>query len=139
MFLLLASPSLGGAVVLQLPEGRARGALETSAGGAEYHSFYGLPYALPPTGHRRFMRPEPVVSWGREVGGDIVECAQEDSGREEIFRLGGSALRGEEDCLVANIYTIASCIQALVFSHRKHLQRAVAKLDLVKSEGYLQV
>ena len=41
--------------------------------------------------------------------------------------------------LVANIYTIASCIQALVFSHRKHLQRAVAKLDLVKSEGYLQV
>ena len=93
MFLLLASPSLGGAVVLQLPEGMARGALETSAGGAEYHSFYGLPYALPPTGHRRFMRPEPVVSWGREVGGDIVECAQEDSGREEIFRLG---LGGEE-------------------------------------------
>ena len=41
--------------------------------------------------------------------------------------------------LVANIYTIASCIQALVFSHRKPLQRAVAKLDLVKSEGYLQV
>ena len=28
--------------------------------------------------------------------------------------------------------------QALIFSHRRHLQRAVAKLDLVKSEGYLQ-
>ena len=40
--------------------------------------------------------------------------------------------------IIANIYTIGNCIKALIFSHRKHLQRAVAKLDLVKSEGYLQ-
>ena len=40
--------------------------------------------------------------------------------------------------IIANLYTIGNCIKALVFSHRKHLQRAVAKLDLVKSEGYLQ-
>ena len=45
------------------------------------------------------------------------------------------------DCFlsaVANIYTVGECIKALVFSQRRHLQRAVAKLDLVKSEGYLQ-
>ena len=129
MFLLLAAPSLGGAVVLQLPEGRARGALESSAGGAEYHSFYGLPYALPPTGHRRFMRPEPVVSWGGEVGGDIVECAQEDSGREEIFRVGGSALRGQEDCLVANIYTPARL-------HPAPASPSLAVLVFVHGGGY---
>ena len=129
MFVLLAAPSLGGAVVLQLPEGRARGALESSAGGAEYHSFYGLPYALPPTGHRRFMRPEPVVSWGGEVGGDIVECAQEDSGREEIFRLGGSALRGQEDCLVANIYTPARL-------HPAPASPSLAVLVFVHGGGY---
>jgi ankyrin repeat-rich membrane spanning protein len=40
--------------------------------------------------------------------------------------------------IIANLYTIGNCIKALIFSHRKHLQRAVAKLDLVKSEGYLQ-
>ena len=41
--------------------------------------------------------------------------------------------------LVANLYTIGNCLQSLFFSHRRHLQRAVAKHDLVKSEGYLQV
>ncbi len=41
--------------------------------------------------------------------------------------------------LVANIYTIGRVIKSIVFSQRRHLQSAVAKLDLVKSEGYLQV
>jgi hypothetical protein len=41
--------------------------------------------------------------------------------------------------LVANLYTIGNCFVSLAFSQRKHLQRAVAKLDVVKSEGYLQV
>ncbi len=40
--------------------------------------------------------------------------------------------------LFANLYTLANCVQALAFSQRRHLQRAVAKHDLVKSEGYLQ-
>ena len=50
------------------------------------------------------MRPEPIRSWNTVKGGDIVECAQEDTGREELFPLGGS-VRGVEDCLVVNIYT----------------------------------
>ena len=41
--------------------------------------------------------------------------------------------------IIGNIYTIGNCIVSLAFSQRKHLQRAVAKLDVVKSEGYLQV
>ena len=40
--------------------------------------------------------------------------------------------------LIANIQTFYQCIKSLLFSHRKHLQSAVAKMDLVKSEGYLQ-
>ena len=40
--------------------------------------------------------------------------------------------------LIANTQTFYRCFKSLVFSHRKHLQSAVAKLDLVKSEGYLQ-
>ena len=41
--------------------------------------------------------------------------------------------------IIANIYTIGQTILALVFSQRTHLQRTVAKHDLVQSEGYLQV
>jgi ankyrin repeat-rich membrane spanning protein len=40
--------------------------------------------------------------------------------------------------LVANLYTIGNAVQALVFSQRKQLQKAVAAHDVVKSEGYLQ-
>ena len=40
--------------------------------------------------------------------------------------------------LIANIQTFYQCIKSLLFSHRKHLQSAVAKMDLVKSVGYLQ-
>ena len=40
--------------------------------------------------------------------------------------------------MVANISTFWRCLKSLIFSQRKHLQRTIAKLDLVKSEGYLQ-
>ena len=73
-------------MIVKLQEGRIRGQLETSDGGSEYYSFYGIPYALPPTGQRRFMKPEPIQSWKGIVGGEIIECAQEDSGREDLFR-----------------------------------------------------
>ena len=100
---IIASSELS--VIVKLQEGRIRGQLETSDGGSEYYSFYGIPYAQPPTGQRRFMKPEPIRSWGGIVGGEIIECAQEDSGREDLFNFGGVKLRGIEDCLVTNIYT----------------------------------
>lgn len=37
--------------------------------------------------------------------------------------------------VVANVYTIGQTLQALLFSQRSHLQRAVAKHDMVQSEG----
>ena len=40
--------------------------------------------------------------------------------------------------VVANIYTFGQTLVALIFSQRTHLQRAVAKHDVVNSEGYLQ-
>lgn len=41
-------------------------------------------------------------------------------------------------CVVGNMYTISRVLQALVFSQRRQLQRAIAKLDTLKSEGFLQ-
>ena len=93
------------AVRLELPEGWLEGSQEVSELGNTFYSFYGVPYALPPTGARRFLRPEPVFSWGDSVlGGNIVECAQEETGSENMFSW-GTRLRGTEDCLVVNIYT----------------------------------
>ena len=40
--------------------------------------------------------------------------------------------------LVANAQTFFRAVKSLIFSQRKHLQSAIAKLDIVKSEGYLQ-
>jgi len=40
--------------------------------------------------------------------------------------------------VVSNIYTIGRVMNALIFSQRTHLQRAVSKHDAVQSEGYLQ-
>ncbi|XP_075221124.1 ankyrin repeat-rich membrane spanning isoform X1 [Lycorma delicatula] len=41
-------------------------------------------------------------------------------------------------CVVANLYTIGRMFNALIFSQRIHLQRAIARLDTLKSEGFLQ-
>ena len=40
--------------------------------------------------------------------------------------------------IASNIYTIGQTINALVFSQRTHLQRAVARHDVINSEVYLQ-
>merc|ERR1719315_954573 len=84
-------------VEVELPEGRVRGSVEISDMGRRFYSFYGIPYALPPTGERRFKRPEPVESWDSVKGGKIIECAQENTGREVLFNW-GSNVRGVEDC-----------------------------------------
>ena len=109
-------------VIVKLEQGRIRGQLETSDRGSEYYSFYGIPYALPPIRERRFMKPEPIGSWQGIVGGEVIECAQEDSGREDLFNFGGVKLRGREDCLVINIYTPATELEGadlpvMVFVH----------------------
>lgn len=39
---------------------------------------------------------------------------------------------------IANIYTWAQMFRALIFSQRRHLQRSIAKLETLKSEGFQQ-
>lgn len=40
--------------------------------------------------------------------------------------------------VIANLHTLARMFGSLIFSHRRHLLRAVSKLDTIKAEGYLQ-
>ncbi|XP_014273864.1 kinase D-interacting substrate of 220 kDa isoform X5 [Halyomorpha halys] len=41
-------------------------------------------------------------------------------------------------CITANIYTIGRIFKSIFQSHRRQLQSAIASLDTVKSEGFLQ-
>ncbi|KAH0569139.1 kinase D-interacting substrate of 220 kDa B isoform X2 [Cotesia glomerata] len=40
--------------------------------------------------------------------------------------------------VIANLYTWSRTFRALIFSQRRHLQRSIAKLDTLKSEGFIQ-
>ena len=104
----------------------------TSPGGHPYLSFTGIPYAQPPTGPlrwlpckalcdtlvSRFQRPVPVVPWSGVEGGREVECAQEVTGVERLLPW-GPEVRGEEDCLVINVYTptLDGARPVMVFIH----------------------
>ncbi|XP_076265241.1 ankyrin repeat-rich membrane spanning isoform X2 [Rhynchophorus ferrugineus] len=39
---------------------------------------------------------------------------------------------------IANVYTWSKLFRSILFSQRRHLQRSIAKLETVKSEGFLQ-
>jgi para-nitrobenzyl esterase len=59
----LVAPALGSVQVATVG-GLVRGQLERSSRGAtDYAIFYGVPYARPPTGSRRFLPPQPVEPW----------------------------------------------------------------------------
>ncbi|KMQ45852.1 extracellular lipase [Trichophyton rubrum] len=59
-------------------------------------AFLGVPYALPPTGERRFARPEPVESSSRKI----------DASQYGLRCIAGSLDGNDwgEDCLTANIF-----------------------------------
>ncbi|XP_024945713.1 kinase D-interacting substrate of 220 kDa isoform X2 [Cephus cinctus] len=40
--------------------------------------------------------------------------------------------------VIANLYTWSRILKALIFSQRRHLQRSIAKLETLKSEGFIQ-
>ena len=43
--------------------GKIQGELGTSTAGRVFHSFNGIPFAKPPVGPLRFLKPEAVDSW----------------------------------------------------------------------------
>merc|ERR1712126_563892 len=71
-----------------------------------YFSFQGIPYAMPPVGEMRFLKPEPVEPWIgiKDVSGGPPAMRPQlqffGAPPEEMGKVGGS-----EDCLFLNIYT----------------------------------
>ncbi|CAB4064316.1 unnamed protein product [Lepeophtheirus salmonis] len=88
--------------ILHLTKGDVRGIIQYSPlQNKPYASYFGLPYALPPLGERRFARPEPYSNaWEgiRDGTQSPPICVQQD-----IHRNNPNDTIGVEDCLVLNI------------------------------------
>ncbi|BFZ25138.1 hypothetical protein BsWGS_28177 [Bradybaena similaris] len=78
------------------PAGRFRGKILTSHSGHEYASYRRIPYALPPTGDRRFALPvrHPVIEGVHDATEFGSMCLQHRDG----------VALGKEDCLFLNVF-----------------------------------
>jgi para-nitrobenzyl esterase len=90
------------------------GAVKGEAVGA-MHVFRGIPYALPPTGDRRWKPPLPVPTWTetRDATRFGPACVQPPTRAESIYAWDLPAM--SEDCLSLNIWTPANARRAPVF------------------------
>jgi len=80
-------------------QGKISGGWKYSTGGRLFKSFSGIPYAAPPTGKRRFLRPEPAPAWEGEL-----QCKKSSKFiQANAFRV-GNPIEGKEDALVLNVY-----------------------------------
>ncbi|XP_037092210.1 esterase E4-like [Pollicipes pollicipes] len=97
LLLLAAGPARGAAPEVSLTQGKLVGRIDSSAAGQPFHSFQGIPYALPPVGELRFKRTAPAEGWTgtRDATAPGNMCPQ--------FFLG--QYQGDEDCLFLNVYT----------------------------------
>jgi para-nitrobenzyl esterase len=96
--------------VVDSPAGKVRG--ETVAG---LRVFKGIPYAVPPTGGRRWRPPEPLPAWqgtleAKKFG---AACVQPKSRVPSIYTSELAAI--SEDCLSLNIWSPADARNAPVF------------------------
>ncbi|XP_065202737.1 esterase E4-like [Planococcus citri] len=87
-------------LIVSVKEGKVRGIKRTSEySGAEYYSFFGVPYGQPPVGSLRFKDPSEVKPWK-----DIYDATVEKPGCAQ-FSLKLYQFTGTEDCLFNNIHT----------------------------------
>ncbi|KAK7792068.1 hypothetical protein R5R35_007101 [Gryllus longicercus] len=85
-------------LVVELAQGRARGAEATTYLGRRVRAWRGLPYAAPPVGALRFRPPAPPPSWNgtRDAAAEGAACPQ--------MVLLSRQYEGREDCLFVNVY-----------------------------------
>jgi para-nitrobenzyl esterase len=95
--------------IVDAPAGKARGAII-----GDLNVFKGLPYARPPTGSRRWQRPEALAAWKgtRDATQFGAACYQPKSRSGSIYASELSAM--SEDCLSLNVWAPAGARKAPV-------------------------
>ncbi|XP_074113560.1 esterase FE4-like isoform X1 [Cotesia typhae] len=85
--------------IVQIHQGKLRGAIEKNMNGKDFYAFRGIPYAKSPVGALRFKDPEPQEPWSgvREATKFGNICAQFDWITKKIS--------GSDDCLFLNVYS----------------------------------
>ncbi|XP_055624038.1 cholinesterase 2-like [Toxorhynchites rutilus septentrionalis] len=85
--------------IVEVRQGKLRGATSTLPNGSPYHYFKGVPYAKPPVGELRFQAPVAIEKFYKPV----VDCLVERS--VCIQPIIGKFVVGKENGLFLNIYT----------------------------------
>ena len=101
IMLLVSLTGVCAETVIETPQGRLMG--EVAGPRNEVQVFKGIPYGVPPLGHRRWKPTEPAPSWSgiRQAKGYSPQCLQ--ATHTDI------AMRpGSEDCLYLNVWTPAA-------------------------------
>jgi len=84
----------------EISTGKIQGTWSKSRQGRQFCSFNGIPYARPPVGRLRLLRPEPAESWD-----GIKKCAQSVEFIQKNIFVVGQPIHGYEDALVVNVNT----------------------------------
>ncbi|XP_065346653.1 venom carboxylesterase-6-like [Cloeon dipterum] len=92
--------------IVQTKQGVLEGVWQTSAKGAQYAAFMGIPFAQPPVGELRFEPPQDPEPWdGVWDAGDFgPSCIAFEHELEPGTDRQGFTV-GQEDCLYLNVYT----------------------------------
>jgi len=104
---LLLSVGLGGKVVVKTKCGDVVGlsqplpslSLPTAPEAEVYSAFYGIPFALPPVGKRRFRPAERLDCWN-----GTLDATQLKPACHQFFPMGDCPQGESEDCLTLNVY-----------------------------------
>lgn len=117
-------------VALTTPQGKLQG--EVSDGESAVRSFKGIPYALPPTGQRRWKPAEPAVQWsGVRVANQFAPSCEQLPYPEGSFFFRPSQ-HSSEDCLYLNVWTAAEAKEkrpVMVWIHGGALTRGSGSID----------
>ncbi|KAH7950897.1 hypothetical protein HPB52_003080 [Rhipicephalus sanguineus] len=99
--LLISTELSDGSVVVSTVEGKVRG-LRENVLGRDVEVFLGIPYAAPPVGELRFLKPQPVSTWDNVYNATTVKDSCMQPRVPWVFDI-PTAL--SEDCLHLNVWT----------------------------------
>lgn len=117
----------GGGAVASAPVGTLRGSAENGVS-----VFRGIPYALPPTGERRWSPPQVFPDWeGERVSTEFgAACPQPESRSGSIYS--DTLARIDEDCLTLNVWAPDGAEDApvMVWIHGGSLMTGASSQDI---------